>query len=106
MKFIQYPSTNSVLLVLRKKTRQVNYTHGNTEINYLTPSKSNDGKHVQTHRYTLLHTHLSFNHHQQHKITLIALNINGLNFPIKKSQTNRIDMKTVSILLLHAKNMP
>ena len=36
--------------------------------------------------------------------SLISLNINELNSPIKKTQTNRLDTKTESILLLHIRN--
>ena len=38
--------------------------------------------------------------------SLISLNINGVNTPLKKTQANRVDMKTESILLLHTRNTP
>ena len=38
--------------------------------------------------------------------SLISLNINGLNSPIKKTQTNRLDTETGPYILLHTGNTP
>jgi uncharacterized protein YhhL (DUF1145 family) len=36
--------------------------------------------------------------------SLICLNINGLNHPMKKTQTNRVDALSGSIILLHIRS--
>ena len=38
--------------------------------------------------------------------SLILLNINKLNLPIKKAQVKRLDMKTGSNILLFTRNIP
>lgn len=97
--------TNTVLLkVLEGKIQTGRLTQ---ERNNVSPAKL---KKRQRHTYTQTQTH-TITTNNINKITsinnhwsLIILNVNSLTSPIKKTQTNKMDMKLESILLLHPRN--
>lgn len=77
------------------------------EINNLTPAKPKEGNtHTHNHYHQKQQQQQLQQNKNQHSLVIDISQHQRSQFPNKKTQTNKMDLKTVSILLLHTTNTP
>lgn len=108
IKFKQYLSINLWKTPEGKfQLKEVKYTQENTDINKFTLAKSKEGKHAHTHTFSTTNTNIKITGINSYWSLFINISqYQWAQFPSKKAQVDRIDVKIGSIILLHVRNIP